>query len=131
MIQLENVTKEYDVLSGPAEKLVAADKLSLHVQRGELYGLVGPNGAGKTTTLKMVAGLLSPTSGSILVNDTDIVANTEEGQKHIGYLSDFFSVYDDLKVWEYVDYFAHAYKMPEHEIPARVREVISEIGLEV
>lgn len=130
MIQLENVTKEYDVLSGPAGKLVAADRLSLHIQRGELYGLVGPNGAGKTTTLKMVAGLLSPTSGAILVNETDIVANTEEGQKHIGYLSDFFSVYDDLKVWEYVDYFARAHKMDPTRIAGRVREVIGQLRLE-
>jgi ABC-type multidrug transport system ATPase subunit len=83
MIQLENVTKEYEVLSGPAGKLVAADRLSLHVQRGELYGLVGPNGAGKTTTLKMVAGLLSPTSGAILVNEADVVANPEEGQQRL------------------------------------------------
>jgi ABC-2 type transport system ATP-binding protein len=130
MIQLENVTKEYDVLSGPAGKLVAADRLSLHVERGELYGLVGPNGAGKTTTLKMVAGLLTPTSGNILVNGTDIVTHTEEGQKHIGYLSDFFSVYDDLKVWEYVDYFARAYKMEPARIPGRVREVIGQLNLE-
>ena len=69
-------------------------------------------------------------AGAILVNETDIVANTEEGQKHIGYLSDFFSVYDDLKVWEYVDYFARAHKMDPTRISGRVREVIGQLRLE-
>jgi ABC-2 type transport system ATP-binding protein len=130
MIQLHNVTKEYDVLSGPVGKLVAADRLTLHIEQGELYGLVGPNGAGKTTTLKMVAGLLSPTSGAISVNQTDVIADTEKAQQYIGYLSDFFSVYDDLKVWEYLDYFARAYKMDPAIVPDRVREVIGQLGLE-
>lgn len=130
MIRLDNVTKEYDLLSGSVHQLVAADHLSLEVPTGEIFGLVGPNGAGKTTTLKMVCGLLVPTSGQVTVNDIDVEQHPEEAQKYIGYLSDFFSLYDDLKVWEYLDYFAHAYMMKPADIPARITEVIRLMGLE-
>jgi ABC-2 type transport system ATP-binding protein len=79
----------------------------------------------------MTCGLLAPTQGEALVAGVDVNQEPERAQQHIGYLSDFFSVYEDLKVWEYLDYFAHAYKMPETEIPGRVSEVIAEVGLEV
>jgi ABC-2 type transport system ATP-binding protein len=78
-----------------------------------------------------MCGLLVPTRGAVQIARLDVCAEPESAQQHIGYLSDFFAVYDDLKVWEYLDYFAHAYKIPEAEIAARVREVISEVGLEV
>ncbi len=130
MIQLENVSKEYDLPPGQPGKLIAADHLSLSVGRGEVFGLVGPNGAGKTTTLKMVCGLLTPTSGSVTVNQVDVSRDPERAQQYIGYLSDFFTVYDDLKVWEYLDYFARAYKMERQSIPSRIREVIQQLGLE-
>jgi len=111
--------------------LVAVNDLSLDVPRGEIYGLIGPNGAGKTTTIRMMCGLLLPTEGRAEIAGVDVCAEPERAQQHIGYLSDFFAVYDDLKVWEYLDYFAHAYKMPESDIPRRVRAVIGEVGLEV
>jgi ABC-2 type transport system ATP-binding protein len=130
MIQIEGVTKEYDLPSGQSGKLVAADQLSLTIARGEVFGLVGPNGAGKTTTLKIVCGLLAPTSGKVSVNQVDVLREPDRAQEYIGYLSDFFSVYDDLKVWEYVDYFARAYKLESQQIPGRVREVIQQLGLE-
>jgi len=130
MIQIDNVTKEYDAPAEKAGKLIAADRLSLTIARGEIFGLVGPNGAGKTTTLKMVCGLLVPTSGNIAVNGVDVLRQPDQAQEHIGYLSDFFSVYDDLKVWEYVDYFARAYKLDAPKIPDRVRSVIVQLGLE-
>jgi ABC-2 type transport system ATP-binding protein len=78
-----------------------------------------------------MCGLLEPTQGSVQVSGIDVVAEPEQARQYVGYLSDFFSVYDDLKVWEYLDYFAHAYKMPESEIPARVNEVIAQAGLDV
>jgi ABC-2 type transport system ATP-binding protein len=130
MIEIEGVTKEYDLPSGQSGKLVAADQLSLTIARGEVFGLVGPNGAGKTTTLKIVCGLLAPTSGKVSVNQVDVLQEPDKAQQYIGYLSDFFSVYDDLKVWEYVDYFARAYKLDPQYIPGRVREVIQQLGLE-
>ncbi len=130
MIRLENVTKEYDLPTGQAGQLVAADRLTMEVPAGEVFGLVGPNGAGKTTTLKMICGLMLPTAGRITVNNIDVEQQAEEVQQYIGYLADFFSVYDDLKTWEYVDHFARAYKLDPSKIPARVREVIGVLGLE-
>src|SRR5579859_4476314 len=124
MIRLEKLRKEYD-------DLVAVNDLDLIIPEGQIYGLIGPNGAGKTTTIRMACGLLEPTEGKVHVSDVDIHQEPERAQQFIGYLSDFFSVYEDLKVWEYLDYFAHAYKMPEPQIPSRIDEIIQQVGLEV
>src|SRR5271169_2451126 len=119
---MTKLRKEFD-------DLVAVQGLDVSIPEGEIYGLIGPNGAGKTTTIRMACGLLEPTDGHVTVADVDVHENPERAQQFIGYLSDFFSVYEDLKVWEYLDFFAHACKMPEPEIPARVTEVIAEAGL--
>lgn len=124
MIELSHLRKEYD-------DLIAVEDLNLTIPAGEIYGLIGPNGAGKTTTIRMTCGLLSPTQGSVRVAAVDVLKEPEQAQQYIGYLSDFFAVYESLKVWEYLDYFAHAYKMPAQKIPARVTEVIAQVGLEV
>jgi ABC-2 type transport system ATP-binding protein len=124
MIRFAKLRKEFD-------ELVAVHDLEIEIPPGEVYGLIGPNGAGKTTTIRMACGLLSPTSGKVFVNGIDVHSEPERAQAFIGYLSDFFSVYEDLKVWEYLDYFAHAYKLPESEIPARIDQVIAQVGLEV
>ena len=124
MIRLEKLRKEYD-------DLVAVSDLQVVIPEGEIYGLIGPNGAGKTTTIRMACGLLEPTVGRVLINNVDVHQAPESAQQFIGYLSDFFSVYEDLKVWEYLDYFAHAYKMPEGQIPSRIDEVIGQVQLEV
>jgi ABC-2 type transport system ATP-binding protein len=112
-------------------QVVAADRLNLNVPAGEVFGLVGPNGAGKTTALKMICGLLAPTAGRVTVHGIDVARAPEAAQGLVGYLADFFSLYDDLKVWEYLDYFAHAYKMPPAAIPGRIDETIRTVGLEV
>ncbi|MGC1935598.1 MAG: ATP-binding cassette domain-containing protein, partial [Candidatus Acidiferrales bacterium] len=103
MVRLENLTKEYDLppVKGKPAAVVAADRLNLTIGDGEIFGFVGPNGAGKTTTLKMICGLLVPTSGSVEVNGIDVERRPEDAQQFLGYLADFFSLYDDLKVWEY------------------------------
>ncbi len=124
MIELASLRKEYD-------NVLAVDDLTLAIPQGEIFGLIGPNGAGKTTTIRMACGLLAPTMGRALIAGVDVAREPERAQEHIGYLSDFFAVYEDLKVWEYLDYFAHAYKLPEAEIPARVTEVIAQVNLEV
>jgi len=123
MIELVNLRKEYD-------DVLAVDDLTLTIPQGEIFGLIGPNGAGKTTTIRMACGLLAPTMGQARVAGVDVAQEPERAQQNIGYLSDFFAVYEDLKVWEYLDYFAHAYKMPEPEIPARITEVIARVNLE-
>jgi ABC-2 type transport system ATP-binding protein len=130
MICLDNLSKEYEPTSNKDVRVIAADRLNLEVPAGEIFGLVGPNGAGKTTTLKMICGLSVPTAGRVLVNDVDVERRPEEAQKYMGYLADFFSLYDELKVWEYLDYFAHAYKLDSAAIHDRVAEVIRWVGLE-
>ena len=110
--------------------MVAANRLSLVVPAGEIFGLVGPNGAGKTTTLKMICGLLAPTSGRVTVHGVDVERAPEAAHALTGYLADFFSLYDDLKVWEYLDYFAHAYKMPKSAIPGRIDEALRTMAIE-
>jgi ABC-2 type transport system ATP-binding protein len=124
VIELIHLRKEYD-------DLIAVQDLSLTIPQGEIFGLIGPNGAGKTTSIRMACGLLAPTVGKAIVNGIDVAQEPEKAQQSIGYLSDFFAVYEDLKVWEYLDYFAHAYKVEESQIPARVSEVITQVSLEV
>src|SRR5438309_7777590 len=101
MIEFNRLRKEYS-------ELVAVEDLTLVIPAGEVFGLIGPNGAGKTTTLRMACGLLTPTSGSVKISGVDVSLDPELAQSYIGYISDFFSLYDDLRVWEYLDYFAHA-----------------------
>jgi len=124
MIELQNLRKEYP-------EVVAVNDLEVTIPQGEVYGLIGPNGAGKTSTIRMACGLMTPTAGSAKVCGVDVHHQPELAQRNIGYLSDFFSVYEDLKVWEYLDYFAHAYKMPEASIKPRIDQVIAQVGLEV
>ena len=124
VINITGLRKEFD-------DLVAVQGLDLSIPAGEIYGLIGPNGAGKTTSIRMACGLLEPTHGNVTVMDVDVHHDPERAQQFIGYLSDFFTVYEDLKVWEYLDFFAHAYKMPEAGIPARIDEVIRQVELEV
>lgn len=104
-------------------KLAAVQDLDLSVPQGSLFGLIGPNGAGKTTTLRMLAGLLEPTSGQILVNGEPIDENLNDLRRQIGYMPDFFGVYEDLVVWEYLDFFARCYNLP----PNRRKQVIDEL----
>ena len=124
MITFDSVRKEYG-------EFVAVDQLNLEISQGEIYGLIGPNGAGKTTTIRMGCGLLNPTAGRILIEGIDIYRQPEVAQQYIGYLSDVYALYDDLTAWEYLDYFAHAYRMPASQIPARITEVIRLVGLEI
>jgi ABC-2 type transport system ATP-binding protein len=124
MIQCSHLRREYG-------DLTAVNELNLAVPPGEIFGLIGPNGAGKTTTIRMACGLLTPTSGEVSICGVKVHEDPELAQTYIGYLSDFFSVYDDLKVWEYLDYFASAYKMPQQGRRERIQQVIAQVGLEV
>ena len=104
-------------------KTTAVNDLELKVPAGSLFGLIGPNGAGKTTTLRMLAGLLEPTSGEIRVNGLSIRQYWNEIQWQIGYMPDFFGTYEDLLVWEYLDFFARCYRLA----PARRKKVVEEL----
>jgi ABC-2 type transport system ATP-binding protein len=104
-------------------RITAVDDLNLQVPPGSLFGLIGPNGAGKTTTLRMLAGLLQPTSGEITINGQIANHDWRDLQRQIGYMPDFFGVYEDMLVWEYLDFFARCYDVPS----ARRRQVTDEL----
>jgi len=104
-------------------QVAAVENLSLRVPAGALFGLIGPNGAGKTTTLRMLAGLLEPTSGQILLNGQVVKRDWRAIQRQIGYMPDFFGVYEDMLVWEYLDFFARCHDLPA----ARRRQVTNEL----
>ena len=104
MIVTQNLTKRFN-------GVMAVDHLNLDVPEGVIYGFIGPNGAGKTTTIKMLATLLEPTEGEADINGHNILVAPEAVRCSIGYMPDFFGVYDDMKVWEYLDFFAAAFKI--------------------
>ena len=116
-IDLRNITKRYD-------KLTAVDNLSLALGPGEIFGFIGPNGAGKTTTIKILATLLEPTSGTAMVDGINVVENPDAVRARIGYMPDTFGVYDEFKVWEYLDFFAAAYKVPKGDRPGLIDLVL-------
>ncbi len=93
-------------------KFTALDSLSMNITENSIFGFVGPNGAGKTTTMKIMAGLLKADSGNIYINGEDILKNPKRIRDRIGYMPDFFGVYDDLKVSEYMDFYAGTYYIP-------------------
>ncbi len=108
----------------------AVDHISFSVRKGEIFGFLGANGAGKTTAMRMLCGLSYPTEGTGTVAGFDINTQQEQIKKHIGYMSQKFSLYDDLKVWENIRLFAGIYGMKEAEIKRRTQEVLAELGLE-
>lgn len=117
MIELDNVTKLYG-------ELIAVDSLSLRIGEGEIFGFIGPNGAGKTTTIKMLATLLAPTNGTIRIAGIDPEVEPRAVRKMIGYMPDYFGVYPDLAVWEYLDFFGAAYHIPAIRRPAAIDDVL-------
>ncbi|RRR69596.1 MAG: ABC transporter ATP-binding protein [Candidatus Viridilinea halotolerans] len=108
-------------------RMVALDQLSLRVEQGSIYGFIGPNGAGKTTTLRLLAGLLAPSSGEIRMLGQKLQPGS--GQRMVGYMPDFFGVYDDLRVWEYLDFFARCYGLEAQRRKRAVDELLSLVDL--
>ena len=108
---------------------VAVDHVSFQVQKGEIFGFLGPNGAGKSTVIRMLCGLLTPTSGWGAVAGFDVTKNPEEIRKNIGYMSQKFSLYDDLAVEENIDFFSRIYGVPKHLREERKEYVLRMAGL--
>jgi ABC-2 type transport system ATP-binding protein len=108
---------------------IAVDHISLDVARGEIFGFLGPNGAGKSTTIKMLCGLLLPTGGSGTVGGYDIITRSEEIKQNIGYMSQKFSLYDDLTVEENIKFFSGIYTVPESKKEARKEWALEMSGL--
>lgn len=117
MIQIKGLTKTY-------RDLTAVNNLNLTIDKGDVFGFIGPNGAGKTTTIKILSTLLEPSSGAAYIDGVDVVRNPLEVRKLIGYMPDFFGVYDDVKVWEYLDFFAAAYKIPANKRKGIIDDVL-------
>jgi len=124
MLVIEHLRKEY-------KSLIAVDDLSLKLERGDIFGFIGPNGAGKTTTIRMLATLLVPTLGTAYVDGIDVVRFPDEVRSLIGYMPDFFGVYDDVKVWEYLDFFAAAYRIPKSQRGQTITDVLELTDLTV
>ncbi len=124
MLEVQHLRKEY-------RNLVAVKDLSFQLEAGDIFGFIGPNGAGKTTTIKILATLLRPSSGRAIINGIDVVADPEAVRGIIGYMPDFFGVYDDIKVWEYLDFFAAAYKIPRPKRPGIIDDVLELTDLTV
>ena len=89
--------------------LVAVDNLDLNIEAGDIFGFIGPNGAGKTTTMRILVTLLEPTSGAAFIDGLDVSKKGREVRRRVGYMPDFMGVYDDLKVFEYLEFFAAAF----------------------
>jgi ABC-2 type transport system ATP-binding protein len=109
--------------------LTAVDGLDLRIEAGTLYGFIGPNGAGKTTTLRLLAALLEPTAGEMWLAGEDIVSHPESARWLVGYVPDFFGVYDDMLVWEYLDFFARCYNLPAARRHQLVDELLALVDL--
>lgn len=117
MLEVKELRKVYGAL-------VAVEGISLELGPGDIFGFIGPNGAGKTSTIKMIATLLRPTSGTARIDGIDVVQDPLAVRPLIGYMPDAFGVYDDIKVWEYLDFFAAAYGKKRDERTATVDRVL-------
>ena len=122
MIEIKNLTKKF----GNTKVL---DDISLEVKRGEILGFLGPNGAGKTTTMKIITGFWSPSSGSVKIDGIDVVKNSVETRKKIGYLPETVPLYEDMRVYEYLKFIAEIRGINKGDIKGRIKEVVNDCGL--
>ncbi len=123
MIKVENLNKNFG-------RVKAVDNLSFEVEKGEIFGFVGSNGAGKSTTIKIAAGLMKPTSGTIYIGGEDICKPKAKFKHNIGYVPDFFGVYDRLKVSEYMNFYCGLHKVPYKDRDEIVKKLTTLVNLE-
>jgi ABC-2 type transport system ATP-binding protein len=122
MIETRDLTKKYG-------DLYALDRLTLKLEQGDVFGFIGPNGAGKTTTMRILATLLNPSWGEASVCGYSIYTGSKEIRRAIGYMPDFFGVYDDMKVIEYLEFFAAAYRIKGPERRKKCEQVLELVDL--
>lgn len=122
MIETEGLTRWYG-------DFLALDHLDLRLERGDLFGFIGPNGAGKTTTMKILATLLTPSSGRATVDGVDVVKEPDRIRHLVGYMPDFFGVYQEMRVSEYLAFFAAAYNVPASKRRHTVRDLLELVDL--
>src|SRR5215216_5192162 len=118
-IEIKDLTKKFG-------ELTAVGNVSFTVDGGEIFGFLGPNGSGKSTLIRMLCGLIAPTAGTATVAGFDIIKNPEEIRQNIGYMSQQFSLYQDLTVWENINFYAHVYGLKGERLKRR-REAVVEL----
>ena len=123
MIKTENLTKKYG-------ELFAIKSINLDLQQGDLFGFIGPNGAGKTTTMKIIATLLEPSWGEAYICGHSIYNEPKEIRRLVGYMPDFFGVYDDMRVIEYLEFFAAAYRINGADRRKKCDEMLDTVDLD-
>ena len=122
MIEIRNLTKKYG-------NFTALNELNLQIDAGVVFGFVGANGAGKSTTFSILATLLAPTSGEAFVNGVNVIEKPEEVRKYLGYMPDFFGVYDQLKVEEYLDFYGASYGLTAELRKKLIPELLELVNL--
>ena len=123
MIRIENFTKKYG-------ENTAVKDFNLHVEKGDIFGFIGPNGAGKTTTIRFIATLLKPTGGEAWINNYSVTKSPMDVRRSMGYMPDSFGVYEGMRVWEYLDFFAAAYNIKRDKRKQIIRDVINLLDLD-
>jgi ABC-2 type transport system ATP-binding protein len=122
LIKIRGFTKRYD-------DFTAVDNLDLDVEQGDIFGFIGPNGAGKTTTIRFLATLLEPTRGEAWINGHSVRRETDAVKHSLGFMPDHFGVYDGMRVWEFLDFFALAYGIPERKRRTLIEQVLALVDL--
>ncbi|WP_163581501.1 ABC transporter ATP-binding protein [Gracilibacillus saliphilus] len=122
MIEIQNLTKRYG-------SFTALDNLNLSIDKGTVFGFVGPNGAGKSTTFSILATLLRPSEGTAYINGYDVTKDPKQVRKSIGYVPDFFGVYDQFKVHEYLDFYGTSYGIPSAERKVIIPQLLELVNL--
>ena len=123
MIKTVDLTMKYG-------EMYAIQQINIDLEEGDLFGFIGPNGAGKTTTMRIIATLLNPTSGDAFVCGNSVLTKPAETRRLVGYMPDFFGVYDDMKVIEYLEFFAAAYRIGGAERRRRCNEMLEIVDLD-
>lgn len=122
IIEIQGLTKRYG-------ELIALNNLNLTIEEGAVVGFIGPNGAGKTTTMRILTTLLQPSSGKAWVAGHSVTDEPQKVRRAIGYMPDFFGVYEDMKVWEYLDFFAACYDIPAATRQGMIDDLLSLVDL--
>ena len=129
-ISPNNIAVSVQGLEKKFGNFTAVNRINFEVKAGEIFGFLGPNGAGKSTTIRMLCGIISPTSGSGKVGGFDIIKEQHKIKEHIGYMSQKFSLYNDLTVKENIDFYSGIYKIPQKDKKERLETTVRTAGLE-
>lgn len=122
IIKTQNLTHRY-------AKLTAVNDISIEIEEGSIFGFIGPNGAGKTTTMRILSTLLRPTSGDAWIGGCSVRDDPRGVRRQIGYMPDFFGVYNEMKVWEYLDFFAACYNLPAAKRRGLIEDLLQLVDL--